>query len=423
MSDLDPATSQAEVGTVSGRPGAWRIMLLLTALAAMVIFAVDLSRGRAGNDRSAAVSTERSTRLITVAVADLPVSDSTRTLALGLPRESASAAIGEPLAIPGGPGSVIALVDGADIVGLAVVDDGDTAEISPESTARALLRLAPGVFGRDTNRSRAQVDAIASDAAFVDLVNAVAVQPLVSDVNEPVEVALAKILERLRLPNPLPDQGCDSILDTQAYAAAGACVQPGDTSTTVKNEQDRWLLAYPAPDGATPCAGIGPEASAVSEVSIAQDACPEAVVLVGPGPATVSIAGDWQTQIEAAAAITTADNWALPFMAAVGASPPEQSSTEALFDSLGDYVNALSNVRSADTGAALTAGERHLGTILSARTMLNSDQIVALTGTDPSVPLLLTALYERAAETMTNAGTASRWSSPGLGLVATEPES
>lgn len=284
------------VGTTAapGHPGRWRVVSFLFVLATAIIVLISIVQARVYDDAPVPASGEDASPPITIdATVDLSLTDGATIGASALSEQARGALTdqGPQIMVPASGAALVSVYDASGALnglGIAIAQQNGV-QISADSTARTLMTLAPAVLEPDINRAMTTVDGFTQDAAFDELVEALTEAPNLSAPNELVETRLARILDRIPVPVAPPDQGCDSIADTRAYPASGACVRPSADKVTISNEQDRWLLVYsPDADWAEICAAVAPAGHAGSDVDVRNMDCPEGSLLVTPGPSATA---------------------------------------------------------------------------------------------------------------------------------------
>lgn len=449
MTSLDPSTDQLATDTSPSadspfpkRPGLWRLISMFAVATAIALTAMSVLQARAASDVPVADRAPVVLETTMVTVTDLPLLGVTEVATLGLP-SSESRRIYDPagteLEIPRDRVAVIALTsEDSSLIGLRLIsatEDRSEVEISARSTARALVALSPGVLGTDLDATLREVDGYTNVDAFDVLVDAVRLNPNISTDNEGLEAAYAAIADRIALQDPAADQGCDSVSASNAYASAGACVQPNDAGgVLVTNEQDRWALVFAeAGQFGQLCTALSPTNTAHAEVLIESQDCPGDALIVAPGPA--SDQGSNQSLIDnrvrTAAAFNVLYNYAGPFteLAASGAGFTDQP-VDDLFDDAEEITAALADLvdRSEEFSAAAdvwriaaTPLDRELSTATATRLIIDIADSTAIlpqrtAGDIGHLPIL--DFYARSAERMLSERIDWRWEAAAVGRIS-----
>ncbi len=321
------------------------------------------------------------------------------------------------------------------LVGLAIVrPDEDTATITPESSARALLTMAPGLLTADLDATLQRVDVISGDDSFASLVDAFATQPNLSEPNEVVESALAAILDRLPPEDPVADQGCDSVSDSAAYPATGSCVRPVSNGIEINNEQNRWAVLFGGADLDAVCAAVAPSAGSATggQFVLQGRECDGRALLVAPGPANALAEIDPDilvNRIRVASMLTTTDEWVAPFVSLAGTSSSAPRAMRSTIDAPAQLIAELGRLTSDPTvishadgvsGEPATIGTRLQATIGLATTVIFDPSIATsfdlnLSARANLAPLL--TFYDRTGQRMTAARTTQRWQARSADLI------
>jgi len=441
MTDLD---IQLDVPTstshnVPRRPGIWRAVSLVAVAAALAISAVSVLQARSASNVEIAEQKEVPLQSSTVSVSDLPTPVGSKIAVLGLDRSKRRDVTGltTSLDLPRGLPSVVALFDPDDaIVGLAAVggDAERAVDISPRSTARALMLLTPGVLRPNIEEGLVNVGLIERDAAFDTLVSAIAADSNLSRPNSPVEQAHAQIVDRLEADSPAPDQGCDSVLSRSAYPSTGACAQPKDIGIVISNEQDRWALLFNAANNyAALCAIIAPTGIDGDEILVPTAECEGEALLVAPGrPGTD---GDNQAtineRVRSASAVTLLYDYVGPFADLVGASAGFadesaihlRSNSKSIVGSLSGLVATNDEFSDAMDVSQRSSNnlQRHTASVDAARFIIatsDSTDLIStrIQGNSDHLPIL--DFFERSGEFMVNPQLDWQWDADAFGIVS-----
>ena len=417
---------------VPRRPGPWRAISLLVVLATLVIVALSILQARDASDVAVSTQQQVSLEQATVTVSGLAAPSGSQVAVLGLPDAQSRIAFdagGTSLDLPRDFPAVVSLTNATgDIIGLAAVAlgaDRSDVEVSPRSTAQALVLLTPGILRPNLEEAFAITEVVEVDPAFQVLVDAVAANSNISQANEGVEQSLAAIADRLPIREAAADQGCDSVVSRDAYASAGTCVQPGANGLTVSNEQDRWVLVFhDTPNGNEACGVVAPADEIGDDELIANTDCQGEARLAAPGPDA-----DYREaqalvdrQVLIATGLTTLFDYTGPFadLTAASAGVSSQATTQirqnffslaesfgALVDTDDDFSAALAVPR-----AATTARQRHLAALSATEIMIReSDRALFLPQrvAADSGHVGLVEFLVRAGERMTSDRTDWRW--------------
>ena len=169
---------------------------------------------------------------------------------------------GTEVELPQGLAALVGLYGPDDsLIGLALVPgdrDRTVIEVSPTSTAHALVALSPDVLRPDLDKTLANIEVIAQDPAMEALVAAIATTSNLTLPNAEVEAAYAAIADRVPAQRPPSDQGCDSIADPRV--CRGRVVCPTQTDRRAHQQQARpMVVGVRRGDGwASLCTAIGP---------------------------------------------------------------------------------------------------------------------------------------------------------------------
>ena len=447
MTDLDAIIENATVDLpqqdtprLPKRHGLWRVVSMLAVVAALAVSAWSILDSREASN--VAVPDREPVQLEDsfVSVSDLPLPEGAEVAVLGLPDSESRRAVdasGTDIELPQDMTAIVALTssNGA-IIGLAVVaedNDRTSIDVSARSTAEALLVLAPGILQPNINDTFANLDVIIGDPAFDKLVDAIAANPNLSDNNEGVEQAYAEIADRLPAKRPQADQGCDSVLASNAYPAAGACVQPEATGLQITNEQDRWALLYSEPaDYVDLCATIPPNRVEGAEAFIPTEQCVGQTLMVAPGPITDRNIDQTatETRLRTAVAVNSLYEYAGPFADLAGGSAGfADDSVSHIRRNARDVTNTLTFlVESSEefaaamdvTRSAATALDRHIAAVSAARNIIEAADTMTLIphrsqGDDAYLAIL--DFYVRAGERMVAPRADWRWEADAIGII------
>ncbi len=445
MTDLANTTDLAQLDEPSTespklteRSGLWRMVSLCAILAAIVITALAVLQARQASDVAMPDRSPVALETTTVTVTGLPTSDGTVITVLGLPASESRRSFdgaGTEIELPADMAALVQLSDESGaMIGLSIVrasDDRLTTDISALSTARALVVLSPGVLRPNLAEAFANLAVIEDDPAFEKLVAEIATNPNLSVANEAVEQAYAEIADRLPAHHPEADQGCDSVLASDAYPSAGTCVQPQGTGLVITNEQDRWVLVYGADDD-EPCATIPPTNVEGSEVLIPSEQCTGNAALVAPGPVTNQGEGQplIDMRVRSAAAVNILYSYAGPFADLAGGSAGFTSEAATIIrQRADDVVSSLSFLIDSNeefaaatdvSHRASTALDRHIAAISAARLIIDTADPTAIIphraqGDDDYIAIL--DFFMRAGERMVATRTDWRWEADAVGMA------
>lgn len=440
MTDLDtPPNNELDL-LRGGRPSFWRVLSLGTVLATVVLVAIAVLQARSAGDleaESRKPPIELDTTRVTLGAVDAP--DSGQLLALGLDPTQYTADVvagGARVDVPADSPALVALSgpDGS-IHGLALIRgaaDRPAVEISADSTARAVLALSPALLQPDFDLAFDQVDVIAQDPAFENLVAALLADSNISQTNPMVETALAEILDRVPNREPFSDQGCDSVLDPNAYAVTGACVEPNRDGVTINNEQDRWALLYATGTGEL-CGTVAPSRTPGSVLNLSPDQCGDAAIMVAPGPIVDRAISERAIveRVRAAAAVQLFSSYVTPFAdLAAGAAGFSSDANAYISGNSEELVTSFNQLGAQDPAfdAALdtlvnpsTRADRNTAGISAARVL------IAAVGEGAPVPdraalsdgyVDLLDFFVRTGERMTKPKTDWRWTADSVGEIA-----
>jgi len=439
-SPIDIPTSTSSAGP--NRPGIWRVASLLAIVAAVLITALAVLQARDASNVPAPDRTILPLETARVTVTDLPIPASAEIAVLGLPHDESRRGFdqtGADLDLPRGRAAVVALRNTAtnELVGLAVVrkdSERTTVEISAYSTAEALLVLSPAALRPDLQETFAQVEVVENDASFDLLVQAVAANPTISSNNEPLEQAYAAIAERIKVQTPAPDQGCDSVVSSAAFPAAGACVQPGPGGLTITNEQDRWALIFsgtPGTDFSELCAVASPTRTNGDEVVIPAETCQGRSLMVAPGP-VIDQGQDQMViteRVRLAAAVNVLYDYAGPFADLAGGSTGFNlesvtyisSNSEDVVASLARLIDDEEFAAAMDVSlSASTAVDRHIAATSATLILIeaaDTTRIIPQRSPGDAGHTDLLGFYARSAERMVGESTTWRWQADAVGIV------
>lgn len=440
LRDLDAPTSdpsKAHSSEPGRRTGVWRVVSFGAVLAAMIITALSVIQSRSAGDVPVPEQAAIALQATTVTIADLPTPEGSHLAVLGLSDAESRRPVeagGTEIALPRDLAALVALTSGnGDLTGLAVVPDGGarlTTELSPRSTARALVVLSPGVLRPNLARALESSTNIENDPAFERLVDAIRTNPDISNDNPPVEQAFAEIADRI-VPGSEADQGCDSVVSGDAYPSAGTCVQPRPAGLVIENEQDRWVLVYSADDdGNLPCAAVGPVRSSAHDPLIPNEQCAGDSLLAAPGP--VLNRGEGQQlvdkRVRAAAAVTALHEYAGPFADLAGASAGfARDSVDHILRDTDEIVGSLTLLIETDdefaaatdvARRATTPLDRHVAAVAAARLIIDTADTTAIIPQRVQGERGHTAIldfYTRVGERMISNQTTWRWEADGAG--------
>ncbi len=434
MSTFPTTTSSAPVAAA---PSArWRLVALFVVAATMAVSVLAVVDVRRGGDLASSTAAGLDLDDVAVSISGIAAPDEITFSSLSLASSNASTA-GQVSISDSRATLVAARSESAGLIGLAIVSPGRQGEavaITPETTARALLALSPELLTPNLAVTLDNVNIIAADPSFEALVNAVAVQPTLTEPNSPVEEALAAILARVPVAEPRIDQGCDSIADTSAYPATGTCVRPLTETVEINNEQDRWALMFSGPSLTSPCAAIPPITRTVEPALITMQQCPGESLLVAPGPAVVPDGVDARVvadRITIASIFNSIDTWLLPFADLAGQRAPASSGFTAEIvdnpgplvsniDALLDSSSGLSSLANALGGGRLPPVERHVATISLSQEVIGSDQLLDTLKIPVAARNQLNSLldlYDRTGQLIPEAEPVFRWDAAGAAAI------
>lgn len=440
MTDLDstPIEPSASPSPPAGSPDVWRIVTLATVVAAVIITAIAVILARGASDVQTPNQPTIELESASVVLGDMGAVV-TDIAVLGLPHQASRQAFnanGNTVDIPAGSAAVVAAYDAnTSMVGLAIVRDASAGpvEISAESTARALLALSPGVLRPNLDETFANLAMIEADDAYRQLVVAVRSNPNMSTANVPLETAYAAIADRVPVKRPLADQGCDSVLQRDAFSAAGACVQPKTSGMLITNQQDRWALLYSGGnDWSELCGAVSPANTNGDEALIENEQCRALTLIVAPGPIRQTTADPVivQDRLRTAAAVNVLYSYAGPFADLAGGSAGfANESTTHIRRKASEVEGSLSSLADSNdefaaavdiTFIEATAQQRHRAMVSAARYLLDLADSTTLIphrtqGDKQHVPLL--DFYERAADRMVASRTAVQWEANAVGQI------
>ena len=443
MSDNDHISDASSVDAEANHPGVWRALSFVLVFAAAVVLIVWTLQSRTASNLAVQNSRtlDADATMVVVEGLELPSNPSVTVLGIDGRLRTPLPTEGVELDIPSRVTSLVALYDGSDnIHGLAVVPPGgdrDAVSISPTSTARALMTLAPSVLKPDLVRTGQSLELIEADPAFTVLSDAVAASTNLSASNPTVEAAVAAILDRVQR-RAVPDQGCDSVLNPRALAITGTCVEPSTSGATVSNEQDRWALAFGSPEPwSTVCAAIAPAGTPGSQQSLETAECGGQALLAAPGPLTRTSSTDAAVtnRVQVAAGVELYSSYTAPFLDLVGGSAGlNRRDNTHVFGSLDELVATTSALIGQDPGfdsallllvEAATPIERHAATLGATRSLAGAaGAIVPDWDAGASSHEALLDFYDRVGEQMLVVDRAEyRWTADASGIIAIgEPE-
>lgn len=443
MTDSTPSSEEIDATAAApGRTstGAWRILSILSAAAALFLLLFWILQSRQASDLVAGQAAPMPTSNVTVVVdrmtappdAAIVVLGTNPTVEVSLADNAATVEVPETIH------SLIAMVDGdAALHGLAIAEPrppGDQVIMSPRSTGEALVALSPGILDADIAGSIGSIASLSENPAFVALETALLASPNLSEENPAVEKALAAILDRVPVAPPLPDQGCDSVIDQRAYTVTGACIDPSAASAQISNEQDRWALVFAGPEPFEQvCAALMPANTAGSQITVDVDTCGAIALLTAPGPEPEERSDQRfvQPRIRDATAVHLYINFVAPWAdLAGGTAGLTTSAPNALIADPSTIVSAIESIRTSDVAVAdalsialrpSTPAERHDAALVVARAMLSDDYASEFGAQSldaaPAANELL-GFFERVTAQMTaSERRESEWTAPAAGLV------
>ena len=438
MTDTDHMSDPRSVDAEANHPGVWRALSFVLVSAAAIVLIIWTLQSRTASNLAVQNSRtlDADATMVVVEGLTLPPNPSVSVLGIDGRLRTPLPADGVELDIPSRVASLVALHDGSDnLHGLALVPPGGDREpvaISPDSTARALMALAPSVLKPDLAKTNQSLVVIEADEAFDVLSEAIAASSNLSDSNPTVEAAVAAILDRVQR-RGVPDQGCDSILNPRALAISGTCVEPSTSGATVSNEQDRWALAFsgPAPWSSV-CAAIAPAGTPGSQQSLDQGDCGTEALLAAPGPLSRSSSNDAAVinRVQVAAGVELYASYTAPFLDLVGGSAGlNRRDNTHVFSSLDELVAATSGLIGQDPGfdsalrllvEAATPIERHAATLAATRSLTDAaGSYVPDWDAGASSHTMLLDFYDRVGEQMLVVDRAEyRWTADSSGVIA-----
>jgi len=419
--------------------GAWRILSILCAVSAILLIVLWTVQSRQASDLAAG-SPALETSTISVVVDRLTPPPDASLVALGLlaapdvPLAEGVAAVDVPASIH----SLIAMVDGnRGLHGLAIARPnpaGGQVLISPRSTGEALLMLSPGILNNDVEGTVRSIESLSEDPAFVELESALLISSDLSEANPAVEAALAAILDRVPVRRPLPDQGCDSIVNQRAYTAAGTCIDPTPTGALISNEQDRWGLIFSGPEPYEQvCAALMPANTSGSRITLEPTTCGTTALLTAPGPTSSDSEQRFvQSRVRDAAAVQLYIDFVAPWAdLAGGAAGLSTLAPTQLVADPDRVVSAVESMRTSNSAVVdalnvtlepSTPIERHGATLVMARVMLSgqyAEQVAAHPLGDSPVAGGLLNFYDRVgAEMDETVRRELKWTASPFGLIS-----
>lgn len=427
---------QNTILATDARARTWRLISLALVAIGVIVAGIWILQSRSARDVAAERTRTLDVEATTVTVTGLPASADASVAVLGIDAYARTPLVSgaAELQVPSSSPHVIALFTGSgDLAGMTLVTPQagqvTPASITPETTATAVLALAPGFLSPDLDRTLRRVGVAEDDSAFADLARAIEAHPDLSKANPDVESILAGILDRLSVA-VVPDQGCDSVLDPQAETAVGTCITFGSRGAVISNHQRRWVTLFGTDNPDRPCGAAAPAATPGSEVTIA-DTCGDAVTLAAPGPTNRAAADPAvAARLHTATAIDQLGSYVLPLvdLGGGGAGTLTQVSTHIL-GSIESVAAASGRVieEEPDLGSALdtlsgeaTRRERHDAQIAVAEALTSSGEASTMIpnwapGTSAHQTLL--RLYGRVGELMTEPSTIQPWGAAGYGTV------
>ena len=440
MTDIDTDNARQLAEDSTGSHGLWRVLSLAAVLAGVALTALSLLQARdASNVQIPDFAPIALAKTNVTIGGDLPVT-ADQVAVLGLAhsesRQDFNPAGGTSVQLPQDTPSVIALYQAdSALVGLAVTTDPTLdVEVTAESTAHALLVLSPGVLRPNIAQSLANVERIMEDASYSVLVDALRSNPNLSTSNSAVETAFAQIADRVPLKNPPADQGCDSVVQRDAYPATGMCVQPQAGGLLISNHQDRWVYVYDNDsDWSELCATISPESTTWDEESVDVEQCGEGSLVVAPGRVTLDGFDEEMVKqrLRTIAALNSLYEYVGPFADLAGGSAGylgrgtnhfhnEATSVEDSLNMLVETNDQLATVVDV-TLIESTARERLLASTTASRILIDAADVTSLiphrTPGD-SQHLALLDFYTRASDLMTSSQVDIRWEADALGQLS-----
>jgi len=446
MTDLDPLADtmdfdahRAASSTSTGLSGAWRVVSFVAVVAALVVTALSVYRSRSASDVPVPERTAIALETSTVSITDLPAPAGSHLAVLGLPADESRVEVasgGTAVSLPVGLAALVSLTDDTgSLTGLAIVPADaprPAVELSALSTARSLIVLSPGVLRPNLARSLDSLAGIEEDAAFAELVEAIRSNPDLSGDNPTLEQAYAELADRLTV-DTRADQGCDSVLSSDAYPSAGTCVQPRPTGLVIENEQDRWVLVYSADDdGIEPCATVAPATSEHHDPLVPYEQCTGRALLAAPGPVLQQSDGQGliNARVRTAAAMTALYEYAGPFADLAGGSAGftqaavthlRRDATEVaeslavLIDSDEAFADATDVAR-----RAMTPHDRHVAAITATRAIIGAADTTSLIpqrAQGESGHDAILDFFERSTERMISSQAHWRWEADAVGAA------
>lgn len=436
-------TSDATIA-VPGHPGRWRLVSLAAVAFAVLVVTLSIVQDRRSADSAppgedALEFTDITVGGSIVTAAHLQTSahgDSTATEIRAVDASSGIAMV--PVSALGYALVTATTSDGA-ITGLAINDPANqTTTIDDLSTAQVLLTLSPALLLHDIDQASRSAARIVDDPMHDALVAAVASSQAITPANNELGASLAALLDRVPIPAPQPNQGCDSVSNSRAYPIAGTCVQPGNDTTTIENEQDRWVLVFGEQDDwSTICASVPPAHATNSSRTISSTDCTSRVLLTTPGELPDNnvqfegVTGDvLAARHDAATALTLLDAYVLPYAALTAGIDGYTDRVAVASSSVPEIVRELSQLMASDQLAldavraaydpASTPAARHRATAQAAYSMLSSDRVVAALPTEigqREQALALLDFYRSTASYMTAQRSGPTWTAVAAGVI------
>ncbi|MEM7094180.1 MAG: hypothetical protein AAF567_14340 [Actinomycetota bacterium] len=419
-------------------PGVWRGLSLILVAASAIVIVIWIFQSRSASSTAAlnarALDTD-STRVV-VENQELPANAGVAVLGMDGRTRTTIGPRGVDLDVPSRHHSVIALFDGEGAIhGLAFVPPGDDRSpiaISPDSTARTVLSMAPSLLGRDVLQTRQDVAVISEDAAFAELTDALSNDTNISRANRGVEAALARILNRVPI-RPLPDQGCDSVLNARAVPMVGTCVEPDADGVTISNEQDRWVVLFAGPmPWSQVCSAVAPTGTPGSQRAVSRLDCSDEALLSAPGPVSSAVGNEAAVanRVHIAAGVEVWSDYAAPLLDLSGGSTGlNRTDNSHVFDAIDELVATISGLIGQQPGFEsamqvfvdrVTPAERHAATLAGARSLAESAGTY-VDGWNPAASTHTDILdfYDRVGEQMEiEDRLAFRWDVDGAGTVS-----
>jgi len=434
--------SDAQIA-VPGHPGRWRIVSLVAVAVAALIVTISIVQDRRSADREPPGG-EDALEYIDFTVAALP--DPAVVIRSAAPIEPSETTIDPStntgtVAVTGdGQALVVALTGSGQVAALAITDPTAQQALSLDerSTAQTLLMLSPALLDGDVDASARAASLISTDPMHDVLVAAISRNAALVSTNDDLGSSLAAVLDRVPLPSAQPDQGCDSISSLQAYTVAGTCVVPGNSATTIQNEQDRWVLVYGEPDNwSSLCTVLPPATATGTSASITADDCGARALVTSPGPLPDDLdefadvtAPILTSRHDAATALMLLDDFVLPYAAVTAGIDGYNDRAVVAPSAVPLIVRELSQLMASDQLALdavraaydpkSTPAVRHRAAAHAAHAMLSSEQVVAALPAElgqRTDALELLDFYDFTASFMTAERSGPIWTAAAAGVI------